>query len=480
MNLPDGRNVEVEGGMVPVDVSWAIALGYCAVAFALLWVMIYVVRNDGLIMVAGIFAAAGFALLYKATRATLDARSFGAMRLRAASTAVGGRFTGSLRISESAAVAGTVRAELRCVRIWFAQGRREQTLWAEERSFPIRRQAGGSYAILEFDVPPDLPASEPPPVALDVERGRKFARWEIQAIAESGGAFRDELYTIAVAEGQAAAAPEDSSLPMELQRPAPPRAVAAPAAGPVTDAGPHEVIRGAAPRARAPKPVETVQNLAEPAILPPPKPDRAAIALLVAANLVPLAGVVFWGWQVGQVVFLYWMENLIIGGFSVLRILAFDPGARKEDQEVSTLPGRLALAGFFCVHYGGFCFVHGLFLASFFGRDASGAQITLLAMVLGMLREPVVVAALLALLVSHGWSFFRNYLGRGEYERIDGQELMLRPYNRIMVTHIYIVFGGFLLSAIRSQLLPMLLFVAVKVGCDIYFHHHEHRGQSAP
>ena len=48
--------------------------------------------------------------------------------------------------------------------------------------------------------------------------------------------------------------------------------------------------------------------------------------LLVAANLVPLAGVLFWGWQVKQVVFLYWAENIVIGLFNLAAILGCEPG----------------------------------------------------------------------------------------------------------------------------------------------------------
>jgi hypothetical protein len=255
--------------------------------------------------------------------------------------------------------------------------------------------------------------------------------------------------------------------------------VAAPAAGPVTDAGPHEVIRGAAPRARAPKPVETVQNLAEPAILPPPKPDRASIALLLAANLVPLAGVAFWGWQVWQVVFLYWMENLIIGAFNVLRILAAGRSTEGGTTRATQVAGKIGLAAFFAVHYGGFCMGHGIFLAAFMSQGAGARREDLGSTVLGTLQEPVAAAALAALLVSHGWSFFRNYLGRGEYERTNAGELMQRPYKRIVVTHVFIIAGGFLLLRTGSHLLPMLLFVALKTAVDLLFHFLEHRGKSA-
>ena len=43
-------------------------------------------------------------------------------------------------------------------------------------------------------------------------------------------------------------------------------------------------------------------------------PD-ASLATLVAANLLPLAGVVFFGWDAGVILVLYWAENLVVGSF---------------------------------------------------------------------------------------------------------------------------------------------------------------------
>lgn len=461
--------------MLPVGSSWAGALAYCAFTFPMLWAAWFVARDFFFVLIAGFFALYGPVYLYLALRATLDARTFGVMKLRSAAVpaVVGGRFLGSLRISETAAVRGTVRAELRCNLIWYEGGaRREETAWAEERSFPIRQQLGGSYAVLEFDIPPGLPASEPSPPAGGAARSQHYPRWEIQAVAESEGAYRDELYAITVRPGQAAAAPEPGALPMEVIRRAAPEAKTAPPAPIVPQPAP--------PKPRVAKPVAEAQDLAEPEVLPPVRSDPAAVALLVAANLVPLAGVAFWGWQVGQVVFLYWMENLVIGAYNVLRIVALQPKPEDDLPVANAWLGKFFLATFFTVHYGGFCYGHGEFLTSFFGRDADGAYDGVAAMVRHMLREPVVVAALVAMLVSHGWSFFVNYLGRGEYQRVDGGELMTRPYKRIFVTHIFIIVGGFLLTALKSQLLPMLLFIGLKTGFDLYFHRREHRGQSAP
>ena len=60
-----------------------------------------------------------------------------------------------------------------------------------------------------------------------------------------------------------------------------------------------------------------------------PTPSAAAARLrlppsalvLVAANLVPLAGVLFFGWSVFATLLLFWVENVIVGGFNVLRML---------------------------------------------------------------------------------------------------------------------------------------------------------------
>ena len=50
------------------------------------------------------------------------------------------------------------------------------------------------------------------------------------------------------------------------------------------------------------------------------KPSLSTQALTVA-NLLPLIGVVFLGWDAAAIVLLYWIENLIIGLFNVLRMI---------------------------------------------------------------------------------------------------------------------------------------------------------------
>ena len=44
-------------------------------------------------------------------------------------------------------------------------------------------------------------------------------------------------------------------------------------------------------------------------------------ALALALNLVPIAGVAFWGWSAFALIFLYWLENVIVGARTAAGIL---------------------------------------------------------------------------------------------------------------------------------------------------------------
>ena len=46
-----------------------------------------------------------------------------------------------------------------------------------------------------------------------------------------------------------------------------------------------------------------------------------SLASLLGANIVPLIGVLFFNWDAGVVVLLYWLENVVIGFYNILRIV---------------------------------------------------------------------------------------------------------------------------------------------------------------
>ena len=98
--------------------------------------------------------------------------------------------------------------------------------------------------------------------------------------------------------------------------------------------------------------------------------SRVAVALLVISNLIPLAGVLWLDWNLMLILALYWVENGIVGVINVVKILTArgtaEPSMRVSinGRPASSL-SRAGTAGFFCVHYGIFWVVHGIFVFTF-------------------------------------------------------------------------------------------------------------------
>ena len=90
-----------------------------------------------------------------------------------------------------------------------------------------------------------------------------------------------------------------------------------------------------------------------------------ALTTLVLANLVPLAGVYLWGWSLTDLLLLYWIENAVVGLYTVLTMLTSWPAGQALLPRVA---GKLFFVPFFIVHYGMFWIGHGIFLQTFFGE----------------------------------------------------------------------------------------------------------------
>ncbi len=169
---------------------------------------------------------------------------------------------------------------------------------------------------------------------------------------------------------------------------------------------------------------------------------------LAAANLVPLAGVLAFGWDLGLVLLLYWAESAVILAFSLAK-LAMVAGV-----------AALFLVPFFLFHAGMFMGVHLVFLITLFvDRPATGWG--------AFLRDLALPVAALA--ASHLVSFVANVLRRGE-RPASAQAAMTGFYARIVVMHVTLIVGGFLTLALGSPAWALALLVALKTGTDAVAH----------
>lgn len=209
--------------------------------------------------------------------------------------------------------------------------------------------------------------------------------------------------------------------------------------------------------------------------------SRVALAALVAGNLVPLAGVLFLGWDLMTILILYWMENGIVGAFNVLKMLT----ARGNGAAVGGLVGRSAMTAFFALHYGIFWAVHGVFVWTFLPMFAGSGFLQggvllggdpVFDSIASVGPEPGALAlGAIALVLSHGASFLFNYLRRGEYLRTSVAAQMAAPYGRVVILHVTILAGAFVGFALGSPIGALIILVALKTVMDVAFHLREHR-----
>lgn len=232
---------------------------------------------------------------------------------------------------------------------------------------------------------------------------------------------------------------------------------------------------------------------------------KTSALVLIAANALPLFGVIFLGWDTFSIIALYWAENVIIGAINVLKMIACNPdpaaidwsrfGASDQLYQAdlqSKLTGsarpvqlvnqgmKLFLVPFFVFHYGLFCLVHGVFVFALFGHESFGSgPFGPLHNFRQVFTEHRMWWCVIALAASHFCSFFVNYLGHGEYRRTAVPLLMMQPYGRIFVLHIAILLGAFVTLALGSNAGVLMILIVGKTALDLSLHLRE-RVRNAP
>jgi hypothetical protein len=197
---------------------------------------------------------------------------------------------------------------------------------------------------------------------------------------------------------------------------------------------------------------------------------RASALVLIAANAIPLAGVLFLGWEVFPLIFLYWFENVVVGVVNVLKMLVAQPAER------TSWAAKLFLVPFFCFHYGIFTFVHGVFVFSMFSPIANAFMPTVAGVRAATADSGVELAlAVAAIGTSHLLSFIWNFLRGGEFRVTSPAELMGRPYARVVVMHAVVLIGGVAAQGLGSPTSALVLLIVLKTVVDLAAHASERK-----
>lgn len=186
---------------------------------------------------------------------------------------------------------------------------------------------------------------------------------------------------------------------------------------------------------------------------------------LILVNIVPLLGVLVLNWNLSAILVLYWSENVVIGIFNVLKMALAQGSVEGSGMTMNRKPvksgHKQGLILFFIVHFGMFTFGHGVFVFAIFAKDLPP---------FGSL-----LPAFLLLFASHGVSFGRNFIGKGEFRRTSFTTLFTQPYKRVVIMHLTVILGAGAAGALQEPVMALVVLIALKTVTDVFAHIGEHK-----
>lgn len=192
---------------------------------------------------------------------------------------------------------------------------------------------------------------------------------------------------------------------------------------------------------------------------------------ILALNSIPILGVIGSDWASFDLIFLYWMENLAIGVFVLLRMLV------RPYRHALELIFPFLLAPFFAVHFGMFCYVHGTFVVALFaGPGLEDGSDHLLTAALQVLSAPMMLWALIGLVTLQLFDWVRDSVHRG-LGADSAKTLMTYPYRRIIVLHVTILCSGFALTSLHEPVIGLVMLVATKTVSDLWHWKRSEQGE---
>jgi hypothetical protein len=146
---------------------------------------------------------------------------------------------------------------------------------------------------------------------------------------------------------------------------------------------------------------------------------------LVIANMFPLFAVLFMGWDVTMVLFLYLAETAVICAYGVLKLIIV-----AKFWAIFVIP-------LFVLAYGMIMLVPFVIIGGI-----SDSQPTQPKDVSKFLND--IISGIIAYSISHGISFLLNYIGRKEYRKMTVETQMISAYQRIIIIFVAAFAGVFL------------------------------------
>ncbi|MFH1683752.1 MAG: DUF6498-containing protein [Candidatus Margulisiibacteriota bacterium] len=197
-------------------------------------------------------------------------------------------------------------------------------------------------------------------------------------------------------------------------------------------------------------------------------PPSSGIFLIVA-NIVPLLGVIFLGWDMLDILSLYWAETAIIGLFNMVMIFYLPNKYEGRSQWFANLMDKISELLDFIVIFVWFVPAQAAIIY-FLAKDYLKTPI-----------DPLEILsatwfALAIILASHGYSFVANFIVKGERKKLaNANDLPSYFLSRTLALHGTLLLGLSIISFLGQPLLLLALFIIFKTGVDFKTYQNERK-----
>lgn len=191
-------------------------------------------------------------------------------------------------------------------------------------------------------------------------------------------------------------------------------------------------------------------------------------ATLLISNFIPILGVVFYQWDINSILFLYWLETLVILIFSIIKIKKAQGSPLVDQIGKTTINGvdinnfnKKALVKFSKINNGIFILIDLIMILLLFG--------------LPKMSTHSIYVALFSITLSHYISYIINYIGKEEFLKISPARAYLIPESRLLIIITISFTGGiFVKMTGGGYMVALIIMVVLKTIVDLYAHTKEH------
>lgn len=200
------------------------------------------------------------------------------------------------------------------------------------------------------------------------------------------------------------------------------------------------------------------------------KKFRIADIALIAANIIPVLGVWFWGWNPTEAFIVYALETLIIGILTICKLLAATLARGYDEWPANgsvTKQSGLFFILFFIAHFGLFALIQTTMFSQSAGITPPGSGLFHFFFKWYTYLNKDILYMLIAFALSYVIRSFIPFIVNNEYKTTPFMLIMFQPYGRIIIQQFTVILGSMFLT-LGAEKIFILVFAAVKIYFELF------------